>query len=723
MLYYLIDTAFADKEPDVQFYTARTLGSVLSAKNWASVSAILSTDEEWGHCQNCGLGSLALKATDQILSRVLQYVDSILEAQQKDQIVPKNRILIDELSCSQLERFHHSAARTLFSFCTVAKDELASATKIAILSSIRQAVRQWSRQQQSSTRNVDLDGFYFAELLRVAHCTNYKSIVANGNGPTGTHTMLQDLFASFSDEKNKTGELQRTRAAWKERQFNMVSSFIQAILIASLRGESHFSVTGEVDFEKSVDACLPHAISNFVAGKDYSGLQMMASYKIYVLGQRRYVCKLMKRSEPISFHSNPLSGFVLGDVSQNPAARLWNRDTENQARQLCLAPGLVEKIIPLIFMSSGGDQLSFFTDIVLQKKISLKQLVTSREMLTLKNFVLELGRNPELSEQMIVGMKKAAMVRSKGFEDTGNESALHGVVLGDDDAVTSWVTPNFMFLLVNVVQYKWSTKTIGQQIMSLTSLQTILDFLQSVEAAQYFPQIMATVNAALSEEPTSLSWNDDRAQLSHCRLLAVQVLSKFVRLIARTQLDVIGQNLTSMVVALIPIFSTSENKEEGDIKTEEESLGVALLEWLSSQASLGQCFAEIPFLPPTSSLDTVRAMLKARGVHFDHLLTGAAHGMEDSSASTRSVTSDSAFSGDSRGAASNVARQAALRRRLEMVASLLENESVSVRRVALTHLTALLRSNRELFHSLIENEGTASLKRFVTVSYRDQQGM
>ena len=49
-------------------------------------------------------------------------------------------------------------------------------------------------------------------------------------------------------------------------------------------------------------------------------------------------------------------------------------------------------------MRAGRSELVFFTKTVLQDKLSLKQLVTSREMLTLKNFVLELGENPEIEE-------------------------------------------------------------------------------------------------------------------------------------------------------------------------------------------------------------------------------------------------------------------------------------------------------------------------------------
>jgi hypothetical protein len=320
---------------------------------------------------------------------------------------------------------------------------------------------------------------------------------------------------------------------------------------------------------------------------------------------------------------------------------------------------------------------------------------------------------------MLVALKKAATIRSENFK-TSSECVNDTHI--DDAAVKSWVTNNFMFLLVNVVQYKWSTKTVTQQVDSLTSLLTILQFLEPVESPQYLPQVMATITTALSDDKSPIRSYEDASQSRQLRLLAVQVLSVFIRLMSQSQLDVLGQNLASVVVALIPTL-TNLNNSEKHLMSEEERHAVLLLEWLSSQKSLHQYFEEIPFLPATPSLDAVRARLKAEGVHFESLLSVPTEATQDGTAGTRSVTSDNGSTGgDSRGAAPNALRQAALRRRLEMVSPLVDNDSTSVRRVALQHLTSLLRSNRELFYSLIENEGTSSLKKFVTVSYRENNG-
>ena len=211
----------------------------------------------------------------------------------------------------------------------------------------------------------------------------------------------------------------------------------------------------------------------------------------------------------------------------------------------------------------------------------------------------------------------------------------------------------------------------------------------------------------------------DKDSLACLRLLAVKILSKFVKLVAETQLAIVGSNLTSVVVSLVPIFSMTDNRRESKY-FENECIreGVSLIEWLTEKECLLAHFADIPFLPPTSALDSVRVKLRSRGVHYDNLHTVPVQGTLEGSKG-----GDDSISGDSSGASYDGSRQAALRHRLETMYPLLESESCSVRRVVLKHLTSLLRMNRDLFHDLVENEVTASLKRFVTVPYKSKTGM
>jgi hypothetical protein len=415
-------------------------------------------------------------------------------------------------------------------------------------------------------------------------------------------------------------------------------------------------------------------------------------------------------------------GYFAGDLSKSVPSRYWNRDLDNVTREFCLEPGLVERVVPLIFTKSSLDGVDFFMNEVLQGKLSIEQLVKSREMFTLKYFVLEFGRDPGSTELVVAAIKRAAMIWQSENSDFDIRSLYEDDIISSGDAVGNWISAHFMYLLVNVVQSKWSAKSIAQQISSLRCLLPVLDFLHSSESSQYLPQVLATVNAALSDGPSVLVSDEDGTLWAQRRLLAVQILAKFVKVVAETQLDFLGQNLTSIVVSLVPILSTTQSAEEPSrFEKVYQRQGVALLEWLSGKEVLLSYFAEIPFLPSTSCLDALRASLRSRGINFDNLHTVPTQGTQD--AYLRAATSDyGSTDGDSRGAAVDSSRQAALRHRLEIICPLLENESVSVRRVVLHHIAALLRANRELFHALIENEGTTLWKQFLTVTYVDKNG-
>jgi UME (NUC010) domain len=735
-LKFLVNVAFSDSHPSVLEYSSRELGNVLSANGWSGFFALLSTNDEWQQLKrsesDSGMPGSSTLGIDQMVSRFFHYIDDILnELHSKAKLrahmmvgtQDRDKMRKSRYSSESIEMLGRSAARALCSLCVNTCQSVYDVKGI-IQNSIIRVIHLWSTFD--ATLHVDLSGLCFAELSRVSQYTDLGAKIQDEYWAAFAPMLFRDILLPTLplQEHNAMEIFEKMSSDVKERQFHLLSSFIRTIVInvLSQNERPHLSSGGESDLERTVGSCLPFVISQFVVDKDYCGLQVTANYKLYILAENRAECKQRKRNGPLCFQNERVCGFIVGDTSKSFSPRQWNRDLENQTCQLCLAPGLIERITPLIFIKSCQDNLIFFTTKVLQNKITIKQLVTSREMLTLKNFVMELGRNPGLSDSVIVAMKRAAIARQFELVEINGESLFNGTSNASNDAVISWVTSNFMFLLVNVVQYKWSTKSISQRVASLRSLYSVLDFLHPSESSQYLPQIMATVNAALAEAPSALTPNPDRSLLVQLRLLAVQVLSKFVKSFARTQLEFLGQNLTSVVVSLVPIFTSSEYIRESKVVENECSRqGVALLEWLSGKEALSSYFADIPFLPPAPALDSVRASLRSRGVHFDNLHTVTTQGTQD--AVLRGVASDSVSTGgDSRGTTADASRQVALRRRLETVCPLLENESASVRRVVLQHITALLRANRELFHALVENEGTTSLKRFLTVSYGDTSG-
>lgn len=732
LVLFLIDVAFADPDPVVRDYSSRELGKILSVRNWTGVLALMSSNEEWQQLKSSEMcrGSTAL--AEQVTSRLFRHVDSMLH---KLCSVPQSQLSFTVASAPKqansprrgtstntILSFRRAAARSLCSLCGNAPSHTNSG-RILVEHAIIRVVRMWSGIT-ASQRPEDA-AVCFAELSRLSHCSTIGSLLREKYFATFAPALFRDMLVpSLSMVVGDAFEdFQMMPLGLKERQCDLLSNFLRAIFLNSWTRNSIPESLPSGDLLHECEACLPNVISQLVVEKDYDALKSITGYKLYLLAQKRLEYKQRTRNGTSYLERKPAIGLVVGESFNTPSSRQWCRNLEEQTRELCLAPGLIEQIIPQVFMRAGRDELLFFTRNVLQDKLTLKQLVTSRELPTLKNFVIELGRNPEMTCSVARAMKAAAIARNQDTGSASGTAASGDRVNGDDSLVTSWVTPHFMYLLVNVIQSKWTTKSIDLRIEVFRSLVAALDFLRPSEASQYLPQIMATVNSAVADEVETTHESLDSSSL-RLRLLAVQVLKKFVKLVATTHWEVLGQNLTFVVVSLDPIFSKAEGVEDSKIEKDCRREAVALFECLT-QGDLGiklaPYFSEIPFLPPSSALDSVRASLRSLGVNFDNLQVATTQGTQDGK--TRSTISDAgSSSGDSLGADSSAARQAALRRRLETVCPLLENENSRVRCVVLQHLTALLRANRELFHALVENEGMTSTKSYVTVAYRGKSG-
>ena len=587
------------------------------------------------------------------------------------------------------------------------------------------AVRLWSGID--TTPRFEYMGVGFAEFSRlcVADCSEL-AIQWESFAPAVFRDVLVPCSSFVIAELQNTSDTVPIR--FQERQFGLLSSFIRVSLVQSWSQMTVSSPLDDADLERTVESCLPDVLSQLIVAKDKVALHLTSAYKLYLLSLKRLEHKSFKRSGTSYLDAEQTGGLVVEAVvtlSSKSSSKQWSQNLEEQTRQLCLAPGLIEQIIPLVFMRAGRSELLFFTKDVLQDKLSLQQLISSREMLTLKNFVLILGRNPEMSDFVIRGLKTAAIARN-GSNPEG--TAVADTEISGDIALSIWLTTHFMYLLVNVVQFRWTTKTAELRVQSLRSLVTIIDFLRPLEAPQYLPQIMTSVNAALAHSSLDFPVEESTAWTQHqLRLLAVQVLSKFVKRIAETQRETIGQNLTSIVVSLVPVLSDEHCNHSYTESTVDEirRTAVSLLEFLT-QGDLGQYlsgfFNEIPFLPPSSALDSVRSSLRSLGVDFDTLQVASTQVTQLDTASRDDLNDTSSVSVDSRGSAHIASRQNALRKRLETVCSLLGNENTSVRRVVLQYITALLRANREVFHALVENESTASMKCYLTVAYIRRKG-
>lgn len=240
----------------------------------------------------------------------------------------------------------------------------------------------------------------------------------------------------------------------------------------------------------------------------------------------------------------------------------------------------------------------------------------------------------------------------------------------------------------------------------------MLEFLKTAGSSQYLPQVMSTVNASLGVKESDVT-----KESVEIRFLGIEILDLLVRRVWDDNWETIGDNLTSIVVALIPVLSAVSESLHSGSNREGKSVtrAVCLLQWLTDDsrgAFLKESFKNIPFLPQTPALDPVRASLEKLGLDFNDLrLT-----MTEGSLSRFSATSDTAStSGDCKSAEMLQKMKINLRDRLHTICRLLGNDNSSIRLHTVHHLILLLQSNRELFHFLVDTEETSTISRFLTV--------
>jgi hypothetical protein len=468
---------------------------------------------------------------------------------------------------------------------------------------------------------------------------------------------------------------------------------------------------------------LPHVLAQLIVEKDYDAIRLTTNYKLFVLGHKRFEARQRNRVSASGVRVDQTIDIAVGElkstfVDSAIISRVWSYDLDEQTSYLCSTAEVFDKLLPLILTRAGRSELVFFAKQVLRGRLSLRETILARDRPILQSLVWEVGRTRGVQGPAVRAIKVAALARSV---DLDNASEAAGSILTLDNsmektdlsAVADWVNPNFMFLLVNVVQLKWRAGSFDERVQALRSLSFIMGLLNRAESPRYFPQIMATFNAAIS-----LPKDSEGSKVGHVHFLAVQVLSQFVRLVAENHWETLGQNLNVVVVSLIPVVAENIASKEHDFQSETRHEAISLLEWLAEGdlgKNLRRHFSEIPFLPSSPALENMRASLRSLGIDFDNVITTqgtqegfsrASHTSEAGSASVDHLSSDS----------SNALRQGALRHRLEIVCSLLDNENTGIRQVALKHAADLLRANRELFHALVENEGDASMKHYVTVA-------
>lgn len=327
--------------------------------------------------------------------------------------------------------------------------------------------------------------------------------------------------------------------------------------------------------------------------------------------------------------------------------------------------------------------------------MSLSQILREKEQTVLKTLVWELGvddpkedtdnelygtetfKHSHSRNSVVLALKMGYLIKEGHLASPEAED--------DTTSAQLWIGPNFLYLLVNVVLYRWKSRSDRDKFRTMKCLKAMMRFLPSEDSLKFMPQVMVAISNAMGSVSSNAVGCNHAARL---RYLAVSALFDFVKVLATHQVSNVEDHLTSIVVLLFPLFD--DKVAQDDIARVE---AVNMLLWLADKAS--SSFGEIPFLPVTPDLQAVRDVLADKNVFIDDSRLISQHGDHDETDPAE--------------------RQSRFYAQMNILSDLIAtHENKEVRKVVIQHMTKLIRSNRGMFIHLIENESLVSM-RFLTV--------
>lgn len=750
---WLVRVPFSDSNEKVRDHTSKELGKVLLGNNGYGLFSFFCDDDE-GLSRHLTAGGASITTSEEecfsmddkklelrqqknefenrVVSALFTEIDGLMVDYCDDQSL--NRHLSDSSSVEYRKKDEQlssrlrqmSAIRVLSGFCRYARIEVFHGKRILEESMLR-LVKLLSGHVIGSSGDIRPNftaSASFGELARLSSCCKLGQLVIRHSRFV---SLLSDIVSTsllpntaLASKHQAQGSINKISAADREQRY----CWLLSILRAFLRGSStkRMAVLLPYDVIIFLHKVMPVLLAQMVISKDYDSLRLFSGFQLFLRGEDK-ASKKRRGGVGRSKDENYLG--IVNKTGTNGVLES-SKELEKQTKTLCA--GVMDRMLPTIFMKSDRSNVEFFSSTVLQGDFhGLRQKIIETDQSTLKELILNLGGDPDMVTSAKFALRAAALIRN--HESLGNyENSLKKSKATSNNSkakqpealVSQWVTSKFLYLVVNVIQFGWKTKTNESKLQALRCLNGTLTYLLPEEATQYFPSILSTVNLAIEEANfnglRSISQRKDRLRM---QLLAVQALAKFCHIVAEDDSENLGQQLTSVVVSLIPVLSenddTTSNAQIASLKDLAAKVAIALMVWLT-QGELGKAVAKyfeaIPFLPVSAQLEGVRANLRANGVSFDNLIV-TTQGTQQQICS-RETRSD----GGSDGGKTQVAnQQAALSKRIDTVCALLSNENVSTRKVILRHLLDLLRTNRTVFHSLIQNGGSSPVGRFLTVDY------
>lgn len=539
-------------------------------------------------------------------------------------------------------------------------------------------------------------------------------------------------------------------------RYQLLATFIHTFLLPSLRNQSSIqNASNVVRIMEFLDNVYPSVIVKMIEDEDHDGIQMCTAFRMYLLAEHRNYEKEEAKSRKKNTHELVVGirfGKIRTSLSRSlvPGMSISTKKLTENAKLLCSKVEVLKEVLPRLLLHSSRSSLHFFMTKVCQSEVNISDFLREKVgQHVLKTLVWELGADdPDEDdvEEMCYGSfadkrrrrKDALLALTKGFllKEDENSAEIKQLLMSPSDeseeltlctsTAGKWIAPNFMYLLVNVVVYKWGMRSEQEKFQAIKCLRSILQFLPPADSPQYIPQIMAAINNVMSLP--SVDGEARNKQLCRLRLVAVLALFDFIKIVASHDSSRVGENLTLIVVTLFPLFD--DNISINDEAFTSRRKGAQMLEWLAKRDDILPYFREVPFLPFTEDLKDIRSILLQKGINIDDVRllsqhTGSSDDVEDATelqskfyARMNVSTFANPLPTFSLHEFSLYCTIPHLKLLLHLVTS---HENKNVRKVVIQHMTNLIKANRDLFHSLVVNEELASMH-FLTVVYNSSSG-
>lgn len=240
----------------------------------------------------------------------------------------------------------------------------------------------------------------------------------------------------------------------------------------------------------------PSAIASMIENEDIEALEMCAAFQMYLISESKKCDKeekrtVQKRSVTEHFlgtrqirNRSAFSRDLVPGVTLSGAMVSTNKLAEN-TKLLCWRSDVIEYILPRLLLKSDRSVLKFFADLC-PPGVSLSSILCQKSQTVLKTLVWELGCD-DPGEDRPEEMHSTSLAEDKPKRKDVHRALKMGYLIkeghvimsanekssGNESSAGSWIAANFMYLMVNIILYKWDARTEQEKLQTTKCLRYV----------------------------------------------------------------------------------------------------------------------------------------------------------------------------------------------------------------------------------------------------------